>query len=317
MPTDSFQRILVTGSSGFLGTHVVQALREHSDAEIIAVRRSDYDLLDPSVPARMLADTQPDAVVHLAGKVGGIIANRDYPADFFFENNVINTHTFAACQAAGVRKLVTFMGGCSYPATAVSPIGEDQMWNGYPQPESAPYSIAKKLLIVQSSAYRQQYGFNSIVLIPGNLYGEYDNFNWEYAHVIPAMIRRFIEARERGDDALACYGSGAPTRDFVYAPDVARLVPWFLDHYDSSEPVNISSGTRITIRELAEQVRMATGFEGTIDWDTSKPDGQMDKIFAVDRLRQLGLSCDTPLALGLQQTVKWFLQARSSGGVRL
>lgn len=317
MSDTSFQRILVTGFSGFLGTHVVKALREQVDAEIIPVRRSDYDLLDPASPSRMLAEIQPDAVVHLAGKVGGIIANRDYPADFFFENNVINTHTFAACQRAGVRKLVTFMGGCSYPAKAASPIGEDQMWNGYPQPESAPYSIAKKLLIVQSNAYRQQYGFNSIVLIPGNLYGEYDNFNWEYAHVIPAMIRRFIEAQERGDGVVTCYGSGSPTRDFVYAPDVARLVPWFLQHYDSSEPVNVSSGTRITIRELAESVRSATGFAGTINWDTSKPDGQMDKIFAVDRLHQLGLSCNTPLATGLQRTVEWFVKARTQKAVRL
>lgn len=317
MPDSSFQRILVTGASGFLGTHVVEALRAQTNAEIVPVRRADYDLLDPVAPARMLGEVQPDAVVHLAGKVGGIIANRDYPADFFFENNVINTHTFAACQQAGVRKLVTFMGGCSYPAHATSPIDEDQMWNGYPQPESAAYSIAKKLLIVQSTAYRQQYDFNSIVLIPGNLYGEYDNFNWEYAHVIPAMIRRFLEAKERGDAVVTCYGSGTPTRDFVYAADVARVVPWFLENYNTSDPVNISSGTRLTIRELAEQVAKATGFAGRIEWDTSKPDGQQDKIFDVARLRQLGLSCDTPLDTGLSRTVKWFLDAQARGTVRI
>lgn len=313
----AFQRILVTGASGFLGTHVVAALREQLAAEIVPVRRADYDLLDPSAPLRMLQEVEPDAVVHLAGKVGGIIANREYPADFFFENNVINTHTFAACQQAGVQKLVTFMGGCSYPAHATSPIDEEQMWNGYPQPESAAYSIAKKLLLVQSTAYRQQYGFNSVVLIPGNLYGEHDNFNWEYAHVIPAMVRRFLEAQEQGQAQVTCYGTGTPTRDFVYAADVAQLVPWFLLNYDSSEPVNLSSGTRITIRELAERVAEATGYQGTIEWDTSKPDGQQDKIFAVDRLRGLGLSCDTPLPLGLSRTVEWFLQAREQGAVRL
>lgn len=313
----TFPKILVTGASGFLGAHVVSALREQTDAEIVTVRRADFDLLEPMETKRMLREIQPDAVVHLAAKVGGIIANKDYPADFFYENNVINTHLFDACYRAGVKKLVTFMGGCSYPATAHSPIDEDQMWAGYPQPESAPYSIAKKLLLVQSDAYRRQHGFNSIVLIPGNLYGEHDNFNWEYAHVIPAMIRRFIEARESGAPTIACYGSGKPTRDFVYAADVARLVPWFLAHYDSSAPINLSTGTRITIRELAETVKAVTGYAGEITWDTSKPDGQMDKIFAVDRLRALGLSCDTPLALGLEKTMAWFLQARANGSVRL
>lgn len=312
-----FQRILVTGASGFLGRHVVPALHAHGETEIISVHRKDYDLIEPGASARMLKDTKPDAVIHLAAKVGGIIANKDYPADFFFENNVINTWMFDACYKAGIKKLVTFMGGCSYPATASSPIAEHQMWEGYPQPESAPYSIAKKLLLVQSAAYRQQYGLNSIVLVPGNIYGEYDNFNWEYAHVIPAMIRRFIEARDTGKPVVACYGSGKPTRDFVYAGDVAALVPWFLEQYDSTEPVNISSGTRTCIRELAETVQHITGYTGTIEWDTSKPDGQMDKIFAVDRLRALGLRCDTPLEQGIRATINWFEQARAEGQVRL
>lgn len=315
--THSFKRILVTGASGFLGHHVVSALQQQTEAEIVPVRRSDYDLLEPDQAKRMLTDIQPDAVVHLAAKVGGIIANKAYPADFFYENNVINTHTFEACYRGGVQKLVTFMGGCSYPSTAISPIDEGQMWAGYPQPESAPYSIAKKLLLVQSASYRQQHGFNSIVLIPGNLYGEFDNFNWEYAHVIPAMIRRFIEAKEGQKDSLTCYGSGAPTRDFVYATDVGQLVPWFLANYHSSEPVNISSGRRITIRELAETVRHVTGYEGSIDWDTSKPDGQMDKIFSVERLRGLGLSCDTSLEEGLRQTADWFIAARARDEVRI
>jgi GDP-L-fucose synthase len=281
------------------------------------VGRKDYDLLKPDAAARMLETHRPDTVIHLAAKVGGIIANKDYPADFFYENMAINLNTFDACFRSGVKKLITFMGGCSYPATATSPIGEDQMWKGLPQTESAPYSTAKKMLIIQSSSYRKQHGFNSIVLIPGNIYGEYDNFNWEYAHVIPAMIRRFIEAKESGAPSIACYGSGRPTRDFAYAGDVARLVPWFMEHYDSSEPINLSSGTRTSIRDLAESIKRVTGYAGDIEWDTSKPDGQIDKIFDVQKLQSLGLRCDTPLEAGLRKTVAWFEQARREGRVRI
>ncbi len=313
----TYKRILITGASGFLGQHVLAALREAGTAECIPVRKSDYDLCDGDATQRLLQDTRPDAVIHLAAKVGGIIANKAYPADFFYENNLINTHMFQACHAAGVQKLVTFMGGCSYPATAQSPIDESQMWEGYPQPESAPYSVAKKLLLIQSAAYRSQYGFNSIVLIPGNLYGEHDNFDWEYAHVIPAMIRRFVEATGSQKETITCYGTGRPTRDFVYAADVARLVPWFLQSYDSSEPVNLSSGTRLSIRELAETMARVTGYAGTIEWDTTKPDGQMDKIFSVARMKALGLDCPTPLETGLRRTVAWFRQARADGTVRL
>ena len=194
-----FSRLLVTGARGFLGRHVTPALRAaYPAAEIAAVGRADCDLLDPAAIDRLLRDHRPDAVVHLAGKVAGIIANQKYPADFFYENLLINTQVFHACHRAGVSKFLTFIGGCSYPGSASSPIGENQMWNGFPQCESAPYSVAKKLMLVQSESYRRQHGFNSVVLIPGNVYGEYDNFGVEYAHVIPALIRRFVEARQRG-----------------------------------------------------------------------------------------------------------------------
>ena len=209
------------------------------------------------------------------------------------------------------------MGGCSYPASSQSPIDESQMWNGFPQIESAGYAVAKKMLIVQSWAYRVQHGFNSIVLVPGNVYGEWDNFNLQQSHVIPALIRKYLEARERGDSAIQAYGSGNPTRDFVYAGDVAAAIPWFMAHYDSSEPVNISAGRRITIRELAETVKKVTGFEGDIVWDTTKPDGQMDKIFGVEKLNSLGLFCSTPLEEGLRKTTQWFMNARQEGTVRL
>lgn len=317
MMASPYKRILVTGATGFLGQHILPAIRSAIGTEIIGVSSKDYDLRDPAQAENMLREIAPDAVVHLASYVGGIIANKKYPADFVYNNLMINTVTFHACFRHGVRRFLTLIGGCSYPARAPSPIREEQMWDGYPQPESAPYSVAKKMLLVLSEAYRRQHGFDSSVLIPGNVYGEHDNFNEEYAHVIPALIRRFIEAKESGASHVVCYGSGRPTRDFVYAGDVARLIPWFLLNYHSSDPVNISTGTRVSIRELAETIRRVTGYTGEIQWDTSKPDGQMDKIFAVDRLHQLGMACSTTLEEGLRRTVDWFLRARKEGAVRL
>ena len=312
-----FNRILVTGASGFLAHHITPVLRQELKAHVVEVSRTDYDLSDPQQVKAMLDDTHPDAVIHLAAKVGGIIANRNFPADFFYENLLMNTQVFDACFRAGIKKLLTFICGCSYPAEALSPIGENQLWNGFPQPEGAPYSTAKMMMLVQSAAYRQQHGFNSIVLIPGNAYGESDNFNMESAHVIPAMIRRFVDAHEQSLPSVTCYGSGLPTRDFVYAGDVAKLIPWFLMNYNSSDPINISSGTSISIRELAESVRQAVGYHGEIHWDTSQPDGQTNKIFDVEELHRLGLSCDTQLFEGLTKTVAWFQKARKENKVRL
>jgi len=313
-----FRRILVTGGTGFMGHHVLPCLQQSfPDTQIISLGRKDYDLMIPGAPAAMLKDIQPDCVVHMAAKSGGIITNQRQPADFFYENLVMNTHTLHESWKAGVKKFLSFIGGCSYPSDATSPIGEDQMWNGYPQQESAGYSVAKKMLLTQSWAYRIQHKFNSIVLIPGNVYGEGDNFNLEESHVIPALIRKYLEAKERGDASVIAFGSGRPTRDFVYAGDVAATIPWFINTYNSSEPINISAGRRISIRELAETVKEATGFAGEIIWDTSKPDGQLDKIFDVSRLKALGLSCDTSLKDGLQRTVKWFLNARQEERVRL
>ena len=318
MSNADFKRILVTGATGFLAHHLLPILRrEFPESEIVPVSRADADLLEPGAPAALLAEVKPDCVIHMAAKSGGILTNRLHPADFFYENLCMNLHMLHESQRAGVRKFVTFMGGCSYPHDAVSPIGEDQMWNGFPQIESAGYSVAKKMLLVQSWAYRVQHGFNSVVLIPGNVYGEWDNFNLEQAHVIPALVRKYIEAADRGDASVRAFGTGKPTRDFVYAGDVMATVPWFIRNYDSSEPVNISAGRRISIRELAESVREATGFRGEIVWDTTQPDGQMDKIFDVTRLHSLGLSCDTPLAEGLKRTADWFRAARESGDVRL
>ncbi|MDD5482825.1 MAG: GDP-L-fucose synthase [Kiritimatiellae bacterium] len=312
-----FHRILVTGADGFLGHHIVPVLQNGFATEIFTPGRSDYDLLSPGAPEKMMADLRPDCVVHLAAKSGGIMDNRRQQADYYFENVVMNTHVFHAAFRAGVKKFLALMGGCSYPAAAVSPIGEDQMWNGFPQPESAGYSMAKKMLLVQSWAYRQQHGFNSITLIPGNVYGEWDNFNLTRAHVIPALIRKCVEAKENGSPFIAAAGTGKPVRDFVYAADVAALIPWFLVNYDTSDPINISTGTRTSIRELAEIVKTTAGYPGEIRWDSSQPDGQADKIFSPARLHQLGLQCPTPLAEGLRRTVAWFLENRSKGTARL
>ena len=316
--SNPFSRILVTGANGFLGHHIVPELRRaFPSAELLTVTRADYELLEAEGVARMYRDLHPDCVVHLAAKSGGILDNRQRPADYFYDNLAMNTAVLHGAYKAGVKKFVTFMGGCSYPSTATSPIDEDQMWNGFPQRESAGYSVAKKMLLVQSWAYRQQHGFNSVVLVPGNVYGEWDNFNLTQAHVIPALLRKYQEAKERGQDEIKAFGTGRPTRDFVYARDVAATVPWFVANYDSSEPVNISSGTRITIKQLAETIKKVTGFPGRIVWDATQPDGQMDKIFSVTRLHALGLACPTPLEEGLRRTLAWFVQARDKGEVRL
>jgi len=317
MADSGFQRILVTGARGFLAWHILPRLREAFAAQIVPVGRREYDLLDPAAVRRMFADTAPDAVVHLAARSGGILDNRLRPADYLYENLAINTHVFEEARRAGVRKLLTLMGGCSYPARAASPIREEEMWNGFPQIESAGYSLAKRMLLVQSWAYRQQHGFNSVVLIPGNVYGENDNFNLRQAHAVPAMIRKFIEAGEAGRGEVALFGTGRPTRDFVYAGDVGALIPWFLANYDASEPVNLSTGARVSIRELAETIARLTGFAGRIAWDATQPDGQMDKIFDPSRLHALGLRCPTPIEDGLRRTIAWFRAARARGEVRL
>ena len=303
----SIGSILVTGSGGFLGRHTAAVLRDRYGAgQITCVSSVDYDLTDSGQARRMLEDKNPDVLVHLAGYVGGIGANRACPADFFYRNIQMTTQVFEAAARRGTGKVIFTMGGCSYPGGATSPIGEDQMWNGYPQGESAAYSSAKKMGIVASQAYRQQYGLNSVVMVPGNLYGEYDNFRENESHVIPALIRRFVEAKRRGSKEVVCWGRGTPVRDFVYVGDVARAVPFFIENYDSSEPVNISSGTTTSIRELAEAVQELTGFSGEIRWDTSKPEGQVGKIFDVARMKQLGIDCATSLRDGLRRTIRWF-----------
>lgn len=300
-------KIVVTGSNGFLGNHLMPVIRQrYGDKHVKGLSSCDYDLLQPRLVEQMIETLKPEVIIHLAAYSGGIGANKAYPADFFYRNMLFVSLMFEAAARHRVKKLIYPMGGCSYPAMATSPISEDQMWNGYPQQESAGYSVAKKMGIVASRSYRQQYGLNSVVLVPGNLYGEYDNFRNDESHVVPAMIRRYYETKLRGDREIVMWGDGAPVRDFVYAGDVARVIPWFIENHDDSEPINVSSGTTTSIRELATTIKEKMNWDGEIRWDTNKPNGQMVKIFDVKKLNELGLYCNTPLAEGLDRTTRWF-----------
>lgn len=299
-------KIVVTGSTGFLGGHLMPILKEtYGEENVKGLSSKEYDLLDFRQAKQMFEDLQPEVLIHLAAYSGGIGANRKYPGDFYFINTILTANCFELAARYGVKKMIYTMGGCSYPSTAVSPIGEEQMWQGYPQPESAGYSSAKKMGIVASHSYRTQYGLNSVVLIPGNMYGPYDNFRNEESHVVPGMLRRYYEARLNNIPKVTMWGTGTPVRDFVYAGDVAALIPWFVENYNETGPVNLSSGTTTSIKELAEIIKEMTGYQGEIEWDTTKPDGQMVKIFDVTKLKGLGLSCPTPLTEGLRITAKW------------
>lgn len=308
--------ILITGATGFLGHHIVDVFKKENKYSIFPVSSKDYDLMKESEVIRMFEEIRPDYVVHLAARSGGIYSNRLEPADYYFKNVQLITLTFHYAYKYGVKNILVPMGGCSYPADAKSPIREEVMWDGFSQIQSAGYSMAKKMSLVQSWAYKQQYGFKSAVVVPGNMYGEYDNYSLTDAHVIPAMIRKFYEAKRDGTANLTFWGTGKPERDFVYARDVAELFPYFLFKYDGSNPVNISSGTNTTIRVLAQQIADEIGFDGDIEWDTNQPDGQMVKIFSVDKLKSSGKSCETSLDEGLKKTIDWFVK-NYPDGIRL
>ncbi len=299
---------MVTGAGGFLGEHLGASLLQR-ELPFTGVTRRDYDLEDQQAVRRMFHDLRPEILFHLAGYVGGILANRDYPAEFFHRNAMMNVCTFHEAWRAGVEKMICVLGGCSYPAQAPNPIREDSMWNGYPQPESAPYSLAKRMLIVQSESYRRQYRFNSIVMVPGNMYGPHDNFSLTASHVIPALIRKVLEAKAEKRDRIPVWGSGHAVRDFIYAGDVAQALVLAAETYDESEIINLSSGEPTRIRDLVETIVRLCGYAGEVVWDTSMPEGQMQKLFDVERMRQrLGYTPATRLEEGLRMTIEWFLR---------
>lgn len=300
------KRVLVTGGSGFVGSNLIPFLKE-AGAVVSAPDRAEYDLMRQLDVVRMFEDLRPEIVFHLAAYVGGILANRDKPADFCYRNLFLGAEVIHQAQQTGVKKYITLMGGCSYPAHAPSPIEEIQLWQGYPQSESAPYSLAKAMAYELAKAYRRQYGLNAIVLVPGNIYGPHDNFDLQGSHVIPALIRKYIEAKERGDAEVVAWGSGKPLRDFIYIGDVCEAILLAAQTYDGSDLINISSGQRTSIRELVDLVAELTGFQGRVVWDTTKPDGQMDKGFAVERMKKiLGFTPRITLRGGLQKTIDWF-----------
>ncbi|WP_114393829.1 GDP-L-fucose synthase family protein [Oleisolibacter albus] len=313
-------KVLVTGATGFLGRHAVPILRAaYGPDAVVGVSSKDYNLLERSQVQAMFDDHKPEVVVHLAAYSGGIGINRAKPADFYYINTILTAHVFEAAAHLGVRKLLYPFGGCSYPADATSPIDEGQLWRGYPQPDSAGYSTAKMMGLVAARSYRTQYGLNATTIIPGNMYGEHDNFRKEESHVVPAMVRRYYEAMLENKPFVEMWGTGKALRDFVYAGDVARTLPFFIDSFDESGPVNVSSGTSTSIRELAETIAKLVGFQGEIRWDATKPEGQLVKLFSADKLHGLGLSCATSLEDGLRSTIQWFNAhyATAGDGLRL
>jgi GDP-L-fucose synthase len=305
------RRVLVTGAQGFIGQNLVAVLR-HTGCDLILPTRSDYDLLEQDQVRGLFRDSRPDLVFHLAGLVGGIMANTERPAEFCYQNLLMAPMMMHEAWQAKVKKYVTLIGGCSYPAHASSPIGEGELWKGYPQAESAPYSLAKSMNVLQAQAYRRQYNFNAVVLIPGNVYGPHDNFDLGSSHVIPALIRKFYEAKRNGQEECVAWGSGRPVRDFIYVQDACEAIALAARIYDDGDIINLSSGVPTSIKELVDNVAELVGYRGKIRWDTSKPDGQMCKVFDVARMRQrLGFSPSTSLRDGLRRTIDWFASSVS------
>ena len=308
----SEQRVVVTGGSGFLGSHVVTALKKRGASDIFIPLREDYDLRYHTAILDLLSDARPSLLIHLAASVGGIGANRAHPAEFFYDNLMMGTQLLHESWRAGVAKFVAIGTVCAYPKFTPIPFREDDLWNGYPEETNAPYGLAKKMLLVQSQAYRQQYGYNSIFLLPVNLYGPGDSFDLESSHVIPALIRKCLEAEQRGDDTIVAWGDGSPTREFLYVEDAAEGIVLASERYDQSEPVNLGSGYEISIKDLLTTIARHTGFSGRIVWDTTKPNGQPRRALDTGRaFEYFGFRATTDFDEGLRKTVEWFKETLS------
>lgn len=300
--------VMVTGGAGFLGSHLVDDLEDRSDDVSIFIPRSDeYDLREKEDIKRAFEDSGADTVIHLAATVGGIGANEENPGRYFYDNAVMGIELIEQARQYDVDKITILGTICSYPKHTPVPFSEEDLFDGYPEETNAPYGIAKKALLTQSRAYRDQWGLNSIYLLPVNLYGPRDDFDLETSHVIPAIIRKCIEAREAGDESITAWGTGDPTREFLYVKDAAEGILDATERYNSSDPVNLGSGEEISIRELVETVAEKTGFEGEIEWDTSKPDGQPRRRLETSRAKErFGWEASRSFAEGLQRTIDWY-----------
>ncbi len=301
------RRICVTGGGGFLGSYVVDALRARGCGEVFVPRRKDYDLATPDGVGRLFRDARPQVIFHLAAVVGGIGANRDNPGRFFYENAIMGIQLIEGARRHAVEKLIVAGTICSYPKYAPVPFREETLWDGYPEETNAPYGIAKKALLVQCQSYREQYGLNAIYLMPVNLYGPRDNFDLETSHVIPALVRKCLEAKARGESRIVCWGDGSPTREFLYIEDAAGGLIAGAERYDKPEPVNLGSGEEISIRDLTNLIARLCGFDGEIVWDTTKPNGQPRRCLDTTRAeREFGFRATVSLEEGLRRTITWY-----------
>ena len=307
----SGRRVTVTGGHGFVGRHVVAQLEKKKGAIVTTFSSQDYDLTRQTEVARMYSDQRPDVVIHLAARVGGIGANRENPGRFFYENAIMGIELIEQAHRHGIEKFVQVGTVCAYPKWTPVPFSEDDLWNGYPEETNAPYGVAKKALLVQAQAYREQYGLNAIYLLPTNLYGPGDNFDPRFSHVIPALILKCVEAKEQGRESLVVWGTGTPTREFLYVGDAARAIVLATEQYNEPAPVNVGSSEEISIKDLVNKIVELTGYQGTVVWDASKPDGQPRRKLNVERARQeFGFEAEIGFEEGLRRTIESYIASR-------
>ncbi len=301
------KRILVTGGAGFLGSHLVQKLKEKGSKNIFIPTHDKFDLREKQDIIRMYEEAHPDILIHLAARVGGIGANMEYPGEFFYDNLIMGIQLMEYARRYSVEKFVGLGTICAYPKFTKVPFKEEDLWNGYPEETNAPYGLAKKMLLVQAQAYRKQYGFNAIYLLPVNLYGPGDKFHPEYSHVIPGIIRKCFEAIENKEDEIVLWGTGKPTREFLYVQDCAEAICLATEKYNKSEPLNIGSGLEISIKDLAKLIVELTGFKGRVTWDRAKPDGQPRRCLDTSNAqREFGFRAETDFKEGLKKTIDWY-----------